>query len=329
MTVWISRRDDADVECRGPTSESPRAAALLARDAPRGEGQRRRGRRAADHRGVRPSSSSPPDARRRVGGGTARGGRRRRRQDQSRPVRHGLVGTRSPLRRRARQSPPRATSAAARVRARRWRWRPGEADIAIGTDTAGSGRIPAGLQGIVGIKPTRRGGQHRRRGASMRVLRLRNDLRPGPGAREPSDGRDGGAGARQRPWPADATTCGAARVPSWRCPPSCPSSTACGGRRSTPRSTALTDAGARIVTVDLAPFLAAAKLLYDGALVSERYAAVGEFIDGHPDAGDRSDGGPASSPGRATSPRTGWSATGARCSDFARRPWRRSTASTR
>ncbi len=46
----------------------------------------------------------------------------------------------------------------------------------------------------------------------------------------------------------------------------------------------LTDAGARIVTVDIAPFLAAAKLLYDGALVSERYAAVGEFIDAHPDA---------------------------------------------
>ena len=34
----------------------------------------------------------------------------------------------------------------------------------------------------------------------------------------------------------------------------------------------------------MAPFLAAAKLLYDGALVSERYAAVGEFIDAHPDA---------------------------------------------
>jgi allophanate hydrolase len=30
----------------------------------------------------------------------------------------------------------------------------GLADIAIGTDTAGSGRIPAALQGIVGIKPT-------------------------------------------------------------------------------------------------------------------------------------------------------------------------------
>ena len=46
----------------------------------------------------------------------------------------------------------------------------------------------------------------------------------------------------------------------------------------------LTGAGARIVTVDIAPFLAAAKLLYAGALVSERYAAVGEFIDAHPHA---------------------------------------------
>ena len=46
----------------------------------------------------------------------------------------------------------------------------------------------------------------------------------------------------------------------------------------------LAESGARIVTVDMEPFLAAAKLLYDGALVSERYAAVGEFIDAHPDA---------------------------------------------
>ena len=27
-------------------------------------------------------------------------------------------------------------------------------DFALGTDTAGSGRIPAGMNGIVGIKPT-------------------------------------------------------------------------------------------------------------------------------------------------------------------------------
>src|SRR6185312_8918618 len=30
----------------------------------------------------------------------------------------------------------------------------GEADFALGTDTAGSGRVPAALQGIVGVKPT-------------------------------------------------------------------------------------------------------------------------------------------------------------------------------
>ncbi|PRC52659.1 allophanate hydrolase, partial [Mycobacterium sp. ITM-2017-0098] len=30
----------------------------------------------------------------------------------------------------------------------------GEADLAIATDTAGSGRVPAALQGIIGIKPT-------------------------------------------------------------------------------------------------------------------------------------------------------------------------------
>ncbi|RYY95973.1 MAG: allophanate hydrolase, partial [Comamonadaceae bacterium] len=31
----------------------------------------------------------------------------------------------------------------------------GEADFALGTDTAGSGRVPAGLNNIVGLKPTR------------------------------------------------------------------------------------------------------------------------------------------------------------------------------
>ncbi|MDP9167534.1 MAG: amidase family protein, partial [Actinomycetota bacterium] len=39
--------------------------------------------------------------------------------------------------------------------------------------------------------------------------------------------------------------------------------------------------GAVLRTIDLAPFLAAARLLYDGGLVAERYDAVGEFVEGH------------------------------------------------
>jgi allophanate hydrolase len=46
------------------------------------------------------------------------------------------------------------------------------------------------------------------------------------------------------------------------------------------------DAGAELVEVDLRPFLETARLLYDGAFVAERYAAVGEFVDAHPDQVD-------------------------------------------
>jgi len=45
----------------------------------------------------------------------------------------------------------------------------------------------------------------------------------------------------------------------------------------------LVDAGVRIVT-STSRLSCRRQLLYDGGLVSERYAAVGEFIDAHPDA---------------------------------------------
>ena len=38
------------------------------------------------------------------------------------------------------------------------------------------------------------------------------------------------------------------------------------------------------VEIDFAPFIEAARLLYEGPWVAERYAAVGRFIDAHPDA---------------------------------------------
>ena len=45
----------------------------------------------------------------------------------------------------------------------------------------------------------------------------------------------------------------------------------------------LEKAGAEVTSIDIGPFLAAARLLYDTALVAERHAAVGAFVDAHPD----------------------------------------------
>jgi len=42
--------------------------------------------------------------------------------------------------------------------------------------------------------------------------------------------------------------------------------------------------GGECVEIDFAPFRAAAKLLYDGAWIAERYAAVGEFIERKPES---------------------------------------------
>ncbi|WP_294504436.1 allophanate hydrolase [uncultured Victivallis sp.] len=44
------------------------------------------------------------------------------------------------------------------------------------------------------------------------------------------------------------------------------------------------DAGGEKVEIDFTPFLTAARLLYEGPWVFERYAAVGEFIEKHPDS---------------------------------------------
>jgi len=41
--------------------------------------------------------------------------------------------------------------------------------------------------------------------------------------------------------------------------------------------------GGRRVTIDLAPFRAAADLLYAGPWVAERLAALGPFFDAHPE----------------------------------------------
>jgi allophanate hydrolase len=158
----------------------------------------------------------------------------------------------------------------------------GEADIAIGTDTAGSGRVPAGLQGIVGVKPTV--GVISTDGVvpACESYDCVTIFAPSLELANRAMGVMAG-GATDRGWPADVRLA-APPNPVVAVPNELPELDHEWRAAFDAAVTGLQDAGARIVTVDMEPFLAAAKLLYDGALVSERYAAVGEFIDAHPDA---------------------------------------------
>jgi allophanate hydrolase len=158
----------------------------------------------------------------------------------------------------------------------------GDAEIAVGTDTAGSGRVPAGLQGIVGIKPTV--GVVRTDGVvpacesydCVTIFAAELEL-----ANRAMAVMAAGAGGRR--WPADARLA-APPQPVVAVPRELTGLDETWQAAFDAAVAALADAGARIVTIDIAPFLSAARLLYNGALVSERYAAVGEFIDAHPDA---------------------------------------------
>lgn len=150
-------------------------------------------------------------------------------------------------------------------------------DIALGTDTAGSGRVPAALQGIVGIKPTvgvvpTDGVVPACRSYDCVTVFARDvataDLAMGVMA--------GGA----RPFPVDAPLTApviprvavprdlSALEPEW----------VPAFHRACDR---LRHNGAELVEIDLTAFLAAARLLYDGGLVAERHDAVGGFIAAH------------------------------------------------
>ncbi|MBU3067911.1 allophanate hydrolase [Nocardia sp. NEAU-G5] len=160
----------------------------------------------------------------------------------------------------------------------------GAVDIAIGTDTAGSGRVPAAFGGIVGIKPTvgvvSTDGVVPACRSYDCVTIFAADL---PLADRAMGALAAGAGARA--WPADVRFAAPPDPvvavfdalpeldPLWR--------------TAFERTVAaLREGGVRIVTVDPEPFLAAARLLYEGGLVAERYAAVGAFVDAHPESVD-------------------------------------------
>ncbi|WP_280345273.1 allophanate hydrolase, partial [Nocardia abscessus] len=166
----------------------------------------------------------------------------------------------------------------------------GVADIGIGTDTAGSGRVPAALHGIVGIKATL--GVIPAHGTvpacadydAVTVFAADLDLAvtaaavmAGPEPRDP----------RSRNWPADVRLAAplAPRIAVPRAEDLAALSEPY--REAFARTVAgVADTGAKTEEIDISALLGAALLLYDGALVAERYAAVGAFLDTAPASAD-------------------------------------------
>jgi allophanate hydrolase len=157
-------------------------------------------------------------------------------------------------------------------------------DLALGTDTAGSGRVPAACNGIVGLKPTR--GRISTRGVVPACRSLdcvsvfARDVTTAALAAGLAAGPD-----EDDPWSRAAPRSLASPDPIRVGVPDLGALTFDGDPDGAPRFSAAVEqlAGGTAVPVDLDPFVAAGNLLYGGSFVAERYEAVGAFVDAHPD----------------------------------------------
>jgi allophanate hydrolase len=161
----------------------------------------------------------------------------------------------------------------------------GLVSFSLGTDTAGSGRIPAAFNSIIGLKPSN--GRLSTRGVvpacrsldcvSIFALTAEDaaqvlDAAEGFDAADPYSRKMGNqslAGLRvgvprsdQLQFFGDTEYERLFRIAAGR----------------------LQSLGGSVVELDFAAFFDAARLLYEGPWIAERYAAVGSFIDAHPEA---------------------------------------------
>jgi allophanate hydrolase len=150
----------------------------------------------------------------------------------------------------------------------------GVVSLALGTDTAGSGRIPAAFNGIVGVKPTR--GLVSTAGVVPACRSLdcvsifAADADGGRRALAVLAGLDPRDAYSRRAVPYGREAGAPLRL-------GVPASDDGAWRDAVADAERLVDA---IVEIDLEPFLAAGRLLYSGPWLAERHAAVGELLDG-------------------------------------------------
>ncbi|HET6501839.1 MAG TPA: allophanate hydrolase [Amycolatopsis sp.] len=156
-------------------------------------------------------------------------------------------------------------------------------DVAIGTDLAGSVRVPAACNGIVGIKPTlglvpRTGVVSTARSydcvglfaRTVAAARRALVVMTGPDPADPAS----------RAWPQEVRL--AAGQPATVAVPDAAGLRVLSeeGRQAFAHVVGeLLVAGVAVQTIGIAPLLEVAKLLDDGALAAERYAALGEFVE--------------------------------------------------
>ncbi len=163
----------------------------------------------------------------------------------------------------------------------------GIADLGLGTDTAGSGRVPAAQNRIVGIKPTR--GRLPLKGVVPAVQSLDCVSIFATSLPMASIGLETCSGVE----PADPWSRPAGRTPM--VPPTLRIGVPTLAHFSTDLDRAAWTATVAelaelahvdIVDVDIAPLVEAGAMLYGGPWVAERYAAVGSFLDTEPPDAD-------------------------------------------
>jgi len=165
----------------------------------------------------------------------------------------------------------------------------GIVDFSLGTDTAGSGRIPAGMNGIVGLKPTLGLLSSTGMVPACRTLDtisvFARDVATAVAVTAAAASYDV-ADAYSRPLPAPVL---GAPPPNFRVGVPKPEQRKFFGDAHAEAAFAadiarLATLGATLVELDFEPLHAVARLLYEGPWVAERYAATKPLIETNPEA---------------------------------------------